>query len=442
MLRTGSLADSTWRNRALATHRCRAGAALRRPAPLSIGLAAALMLTACGVASKDTASNAPASSAASCKTIKIGAPNPLSGPLAEFGTNSVNGMELAAKQINDAGGISSLDGAKVQIVKADTSSDNPAQASTATTRLATSEHVVAMVGAWLGNLSLTATTAAEQARVPIVTQSWTDELTQRGYQYTFQVNAPSSAIGADLVKYYVEAAKAAGRPSSGTVVTVAPNDVSNVAQTSAAVKAFLAAGYTALTPQYYQAGLTDVAAIVNRVAGEHPDLLLLSGSPSDAPLIVKGLRDRGVNAPIIGFGGAFIARQLKDSLGAQSQGIMSMSTWNQDLNLPGVADAAAAYRSQFAAPFMPLEAGVTWVDTWLIADAVKKAGSCDPQKIRDALANSDETSGPASAIPGGVVAFDKSGANTKTHPIMIQWQGGVPRTVWPKEDATVKIILN
>jgi branched-chain amino acid transport system substrate-binding protein len=94
------------------------------------------------------------------------------------------------------------------------------------------------------------------------------------------------------------------------------------------------------------------------------------------------------------------------------------------------------------APFMPQEAGESYIAVWLVHRAIEQVKSSDPQKITEALTGLKLASGDpiADLWPGRKIAFDPTGVND-TVPLAIQYQGGVPRTVWPKNVQTVKPII-
>ncbi|WP_417563030.1 ABC transporter substrate-binding protein [Microbacterium sp.] len=404
-------------------------------AVLTIG---ALALTACsGVAGQtgDTTTNA-----AACATITIGAPLPLSGPYTAFGQTALNGTELAVKEVNAAGGIKSLGGAKLKLEQSDTSSADTTQAASATSKLI-SDGAVALLGAWSTVLTAAVAPVAERSEVPLITTAWGDPLSANGYKYYFQTSPKSSVFGGEGAQDVIAAAKAAGITFQN-VLAIAPNDAANQAQYKAAVKTFTDAGANAPAPIFYAPPLTDVSAIVNTVVKAKPDLILTGGGPADATLIVKGLRDAGVTAPLMGFGGAFAGTDptWPAGVGDGVNGIMVVTAWNDDIPLDGVSEAAKAYTKAYGTAYMPDHAGVSWVNTHLLADAIEKAASCDPADIAAALRSIDVTSGPGAAIPGGQVSFDATGINPHAVPLLLQWQGNVPVTIWPQDLATAKLV--
>ncbi|WP_425564082.1 hypothetical protein [Pseudonocardia alaniniphila] len=86
---------------------------------------------------------------------------------------------------------------------------------------------------------------------------------------------------------------------------------------------------------------------------------------------------------------------------------------------------------------MPQEAGESWAAVHELAQLMESGATCDPALIRQALVTTDFTEGPASAVPPGKVGFDGTGANKYIVPILVQWQGGALRTVYPPDVAAV-----
>ena len=76
----------------------------------------------------------------------------------------------------------------------------------------------------------------------------------------------------------------------------------------------------------------------------------------------------------------------------------------------------------------------------MIADALERAASTDPQKVRDALSTLDVSKGYAAMGPGGKVKFDPDGKNIYAHPVGVQWQHGGLVSVFPKEDARAPLM--
>jgi branched-chain amino acid transport system substrate-binding protein len=406
---------------------------------LGLLLLVVMLLSACG----GVATQGEGASGEEGGPVKIGAPFPLSGTWAENGQNNVQGMQLAVDEINNNGGIEALDGAQLEVVDVDTTSDDPSQAQSVTTRLIRDERVSALVGSYLSSLTLTTSTAAEQEGVPMVTQSFVDELTNRGYSNIFQLPPKSSVFGTDTVQYYVDIARAQGRPVESAAI-FASNDAATKAQAEAVQAEAESQGIEVGAPVSYPPGIEDASAIINQIQSAEPDVIFAGGPVGDITLIIQGLRDRGIEAPVVGTGGTgFLIKGLAEGLGEQVNGVLSLSAWNEDMQLEGVAisDASEAYKQTYNEPFMPQEAGESYVAVYLIKEAIEQAQSSDPAAIRDALAQLSVESGPEAAMPPGQIAFDETGMNVYVSPIMIQWQDQVPKTVYPDEFASTDVTL-
>jgi branched-chain amino acid transport system substrate-binding protein len=371
--------------------------------------------------------------------VKLGAPYPLSGDWAEQGQNCLNGMRLAVEEINAAGGIGALNGRQLEIVSVDTGSTDPNRAQSVTDRLCADEQVSAVVGCFLSALSLTASTATERREVPMVTQSLIDDLVERGYRYVFKLPPNTSSTGTEAVNYYLEIAEAQGRTVERAAI-VGSNDAATAAQSETLRDQARERGIEVGAFVSFPPGLEDASAIVNQVSNAEPDVVFAGGPVADIALLVRNLRARGIEAPVVGSGGTgFLTQGLADALGDQVNGIMSISAWNGDMELEGAAEADRAWREEYDQPFMPNEAGTSYVAVYLFKEALERAGSSEPQALRDALAQIEVTSGPAAAYPPGGIRFDDAGMNERAEPIMIQWQDGVPKTVWPEDLAAVEV---
>ena len=149
------------------------------------------------------------SSSAQPAAINIGVVVPLSGANAQFGVNSRNGIELVADEINAAGGIKALGGAKINLVVSDSTS-NPTTASAIARRLITQNEVAAILGAFASSLTLAISEVTAQADIPFLTMAFADEITGRGLESVFQVTPKASVTGRAQVNYTLAIAEAGG----------------------------------------------------------------------------------------------------------------------------------------------------------------------------------------------------------------------------------------
>src|ERR1700728_2723730 len=149
------------------------------------------------------------SARAEAAAINVGVIMPLSGANAQFGINARNGIELVAEEINAAGGIAELGGAKINLIVADATS-TPTTAGNVAQRLITQQDMTAVLGAFASSLTIAISEVNERRDIPLLTMSFADQITGRGYQNIFQVVAKASGIGKAQLDYTAALAQAAG----------------------------------------------------------------------------------------------------------------------------------------------------------------------------------------------------------------------------------------
>lgn len=402
------------------------------------GASAACLMAATLAACASSGSASSGSGSSSASTIVIGAPEAMTGPDALNGQNCLKGMELAAQEINAAGGIKALGGAKIKIVGVDTSSTDPAQALSATQKLIQTYHPVAMVGSYATAMTQESSRAAEEAGIPILTQSLAATLTQTGNKDLFQIPPNATDLGTTLMKDLVAIAKSQGT-SFQSLAIVTGNDASGQEENTAVQAAAKATGIAVSANESYPVGLTDATSIVSALQKAKPSAIVIEGVLPDITLIMKQARSSGVTAQFVSpGGGGILTPQFLSSVGSSiANGTVAISPWNWDLKLPGIAAAAAAYAKEYKVSFMPVESGESWVGVQQIVAAITSAKSAEPSKIRDELASTTFSSGSAAAIPPGHVSYSSTGASA-TEPILLQWQNGELRTIYPASLATTQ----
>lgn len=165
---------------------------------------------------------------AQAKPINIGVIMPLSGANAQFGINSRNGIELVADEINAAGGIKALGGAKLRLMQYDTG-DSAEKAKDAAQRMIAQEPaLVGGFGCWLSTFTLAATEVTERAELPWLTLSYSDLITNRGFHYVFQTSPTADFQAESLVPTIMELAEKTTGKRPTKVGIVGDNTASSV----------------------------------------------------------------------------------------------------------------------------------------------------------------------------------------------------------------------
>jgi branched-chain amino acid transport system substrate-binding protein len=362
--------------------------------------------------------------------IVIGAPNSLTGGLAEGGVRFVAALRIAFDQINAKGGIKSLGGAKLRMVVADTTSENPAQAASVTRRMIDQDKAVVIAGATASAMTLAAQIECEKAQIPLVTNSYADPIVLRGMKYTFKYMPQGSAVWNMAMDGIVEMYRATtGAPPKNCAIFMSNDAVGLGVQKQLPLEA-KRIGLPVLFSTPYQMGLTDPSVAIAPIMANKPDILFLGAFTNDLILIIRAMRGLGINTPIVN-GGTFYGEAVINALGNQADRLFGVETWNSDLNLPGNKELVATYMEANPKAHPGNEQlGVGFTCGLIIGQALEKAASRDGTKIRDVLANTEFDNLP---VPATKVKYGPNGLNIYNMGILVEWQSGVLRTVWPQK---------
>ncbi len=372
--------------------------------------------------------------------IVIGAPNALTGGLGEVGSRGTWGMQIAVDQINREGGIRSMGGAKLKLVIADTTSENPTQSASITRRMIDQEGAIVLAGAGASAMTLAAQVEAEKSEVPLLTNSYADGIVTRGYKYTFKITPQGGAVwNWSMTSAYDMWKASKGSPPKSALIFMSNDAVGLVVQKQLPEHA-KTLNLEVPFSQSFQMGLSDPSVAVAPVLRYKPDLLFLGGFTNDLILIIKALRGVGATMPIFGAGPAG-TDSVGKGLGAAGDKFFAPMAWNWDLNVPGNKEFVAAYKAAYPTqPYPPAneQLGQGYVIGLIIRQALEKAASRDPKKIRDVIASTEFTNLP---YPATKVKFGDNGLNIHNQEVLAEWMKGELRTVWPKEMQTIQPLL-
>ncbi len=238
------------------------------------------------------------------KEIVIGAPNALTGGLGEVGSRGTWGMQIAVDQINKEGGIKALGGAKLKLIIADTTSENPTQAASITRRMIDQEGAIVLLGAGASAMTLAAQVESEKSQIPLITGSYADGIVNRGYKYTFKITPQGGSVWNWSMSSGYDMWKAVkGAPPKSALIFMSNDAVGLIVQKALPEHA-KTLNLEVPFSQSFQMGLSDPSVAVAPVLRYKPDLIFLGGFTNDLILIIKALRGVGVTAPIFGAGPA------------------------------------------------------------------------------------------------------------------------------------------
>ncbi|MGE4278776.1 MAG: ABC transporter substrate-binding protein [Magnetospirillum sp.] len=368
---------------------------------------------------------------AAAKDVNVGVVVPLSGANAQFGINSRNAIQLVADEINAAGGIKSLGGAKLNLIIADSTS-TPTTAATVAQRMISQNSVVAVLGAFASSLTLAISEVTERRGIPLLTMSFSDVLTERGFKNVFQVVSKGSTLGRAQFDYSVALAKASGE-TIGKVAIMYEDTAYGTSQAEGLRQAAKAAGIAVVLDEAYPLGVTDATPLINKLRSSGAQLVFPVSYLNDSILIVRTMRQQGLDIPTIGGAAGYVIPDFRKALADLGDGVLSISPANYDQ----APELTERFRKRFGY-FMVHEAIEHAALTGVLASALENAKSTAPDALRAALLGATFDQGWASVMTGGSVRFDETGHNKNAYPVMVQWQKDELVTVYPPEAAKGK----
>ncbi len=384
--------------------------------------------------------------------VKIGVIYPLTGAAASTGAEMRSALELATDIINNGvkgipelpfsagGGLPGLKGAKIKLVFAD-HQGNPQAGATEAERLISQEKVVAIVGAYNSNVTATASQVAERYKVPFLNaESSSASLTQRNFKWFFRTTPHDDLFVRDQFVFLKELAAKKGVKVKN-IATFNENTLWGNETTKLQAKLAPEDGYTLTRQISYPAKSTQLTSEVQTLKAAAPDVVMQSSYLGDALLAMKTYKELGFSPDMILANDAgFADTEFTKTLGKDSDYIISREVWALDLAArnPLIKKVNDLMQARYKIDFTGNSAR-TFTGLMVVADAINRAGSTDPEAIRKALT---ETNIPGSKLimPWKGVKFDETGQNTLGSGILVQIMGGKYNTVWPFEMASHEVV--
>jgi branched-chain amino acid transport system substrate-binding protein len=309
-------------------------------------------------------------------TVRIGEFASLTGKEAAFGQSSHKGTVLAIERLNAGGG---LLGRKVELFTEDNQS-KPGESTTAVRKLISRNRIVALLGEVASSRSLEAAPIAQGAHIPMVSPSSTNpEVTQRG-PYIFRVCFIDPFQGAVLAKFAVNSLHA---HRVGVLSSV--SSAYSVGLAKYFAEPYVAAGGVIAIAQKYSEGDKDFKAQLTAIRAAGVDAIFVPGYYTEAALIAKQARELGLTIPLFG-GDGWEAPQLLEIGGTAVEGCYYSTHYSPEDPAPLVQQFVQAFKARWGGEMPDAMAALGYDSALMLADAIKRAGSTDGARIRDALA--------------------------------------------------------
>jgi branched-chain amino acid transport system substrate-binding protein len=308
--------------------------------------------------------------------IRIGEFGSLTGGTATFGTSSHEGVMLALDEINSDGG---LLGKKVRVITEDNQS-KPEESVTAVLKLIKQDQVSAVVGEVASSRTLAAAPTCQSNHVPLLSPASTNpKVTQVG-DYVFRACFIDPFQGSTMAKFAVERLKA----KRIAILTDMKNDYSvGLAQFFRETAKKLGAEIVA--EESYAEGDIEFKAQLTEIKAENPDVIYVPGYYTECALIARQARELGLTQPLLG-GDGWDSPKTVEIGGKAVEGVYITNHYSADDDRPVVKKFIADYKSKYGGKTPDAMAVLGYDAMRMMADAIKRAGSTDGPKIRDALA--------------------------------------------------------
>ncbi|MDD3513729.1 MAG: ABC transporter substrate-binding protein [Synergistaceae bacterium] len=324
-----------------------------------------------------------AGTAMAADTIKIGVYLPLTGRTAFGGQLELEGIQMAHKEMSE------VLGKKVELVVVDNKTDK-VEAANAVKRLIEYDKVVAVIGTYGSSLAMAGGEVAEAAKVPMMGTSCTNPLVTQGKMYVFRACFIDPFQGAGAATYAINSLK---MKKAALLIDVA-NDYC-VGLANFFKQSYKKLGGEIVSELKYNSGDQDFTAQLTEIISQNPDLLFIPADFAEGAIIMKQARELGAEFQIMG-GDAMDNPEIVNIGGEAVEGFIH-TTFPYDPSMTDMSPIAKTFTENWTknnpdkAP--NVNAALGYDSYMLVVDAIKRAGSAEPDAIRTALSSTKDFPG-------------------------------------------------
>ncbi|MBI3148245.1 MAG: branched-chain amino acid ABC transporter substrate-binding protein [Betaproteobacteria bacterium] len=347
---------------------------------LGLTLVAVALAGVYGCGKKEEAKPAPAPKAeAPAKpevVVKLGHVGPLTGPIAHLGKDNENGARMAVEDANAKG--TEIDGKKIKFEFLGEDDQADPKTGTVVAQKLVDAKVVGVVGHLNSGTTIPASKIYTDAGIPQISPSATNpKYTQQGFKTTFRVIANDVQQGSALGEFSVKELKAK------KIAIIDDKTAYGEGLANETQKAAEALGAKIVAREYTTDKATDFKAILTKIKGKQPDVIMYGGMDAQAGPMVKQMKELGIKAKFISGDGACTAEWTKLSAGANESHYCSQAGLPID-KMPNAKDFQERFTKKYGQ--IQVYAPYAYDATMALIAAMKKANSTDPAKYLPALA--------------------------------------------------------
>jgi branched-chain amino acid transport system substrate-binding protein len=360
------------------------------------------------------------------RAVKVGVLHPVTGALAYSGQQCREGALMAIEDINKAGGIKSLGGAKIEALLGDAQS-TPA-AGTAEIEKMNEAGVSAVVGAFASAICLATTQAAAKYNLPhVVDVGVADQIVERGLKNTFRFGPGYRKCAEIAVANLHVLNTSAGRPAK-TVMIIHEESLFGSGTAQLLARELPGYGYEVKEVIKHANPTRDFNNIVLRMKAVNPDIVIPANYYNEYALLVRTMQQQKVTPKAIYsvLGGAASSYKFVKEFPEAANGIIDCNHW---FNPKDKRSADLRKRVEAKGLFYSYEVFMTYTSMRLLADAIERAKSTDRAAIIAALESSTFAD---HIMPYGPTKF-VNGQNTGAQPLMTQVVKGDIKVIIPRD---------
>jgi branched-chain amino acid transport system substrate-binding protein len=308
--------------------------------------------------------------------IKVGEYGSLTGKEASFGQSAHKGIVMAVEEANAAGGVL---GRKIELLTEDNETI-PGQSATVAKKLISRDKVIALIGEVSSGRSLEAAPVAQAFHVPMIAPAATNPKVTQSGTYIFRVCFIDPFQGTVIAKFVAGNLKA----KKAAILSSVSNAYS-VGLAKYFREKFTADGGTIVAEQKYSEGDKDFRAQLTAIGAVGPDVVFVPGYYTEAALIVRQGRELGLTMPFVG-GDGWVSDQLLQIGGDAMNGCFYSTHFSSENDSPVVRAFVAKYKARWGDETPDAFAALGYDALGMLVDAIKRAGTTEEPKLRDALA--------------------------------------------------------
>lgn len=312
--------------------------------------------------------------------IKIGANFEITGGVAQYGQSAANGAKLAIKEANAAGGVL---GKQITIVSADNKSE-PAEAASATTKLITQDKVVAVIGPATSSNTLATLQIAHDNKIPVLTPTGTNQkiTVENGKvkEFAFRACFIDPFQGQVMANF---ATKSLNVKTAAIYIDTSSDYSKGLSQNFEAV--FVKNGGKIVAKEAFLQKDQDFKATLTKIKATNPDVIYIPAYYEEVSKIIKQARELGITVPILGSDGWDSPKLVEIGGAAALNNTYFSNHYSAQDKEPRVQKFVEAYKKEYGQEPDAL-AALGYDGALMMIDAIKRANSTEPVKIKDALA--------------------------------------------------------